>query len=72
MKVVYLFNPGLIMIYIKQHNLTKKEFCKQCKVSITQLNKMYDCDATVGVKEWLRVANFINAHPLDLIKQIQL
>ena len=68
----YLFNPGLIIVYIKEHNLTKEVFCKQCKITVAQLERMYNCDISVGVEEWLKVAEFINVNPINLIKQINL
>ena len=72
MSIKYLFNPGLIIVYIKEHNLTKEEFCKQCEISINELEQMYDCDTTIGVDLWLKVAKFIDTNPINLIKQIRL
>lgn len=32
----------LIYVFIKTHNLTKTEFCKKCKISLSTLNKILE------------------------------
>ncbi|MCM1289531.1 MAG: helix-turn-helix domain-containing protein [Corallococcus sp.] len=43
--------------YIKKKQLTKKEFCKICKISIATLNRILNNDETVKVFSILKIIN---------------
>ena len=72
MRVKYEFIPDLVLKYIKEHNLSKREFCNQCGISINALNKFLARDLWIDVKEWLSIANFLKILPLDLLKRINI
>ena len=70
MKHKYLFNPELVHIYIKEHNLTKKAFCEQCRISIYAFNKFCSGHMYLGVPVWLKIAEVLNVNPVKLLKEI--
>ena len=72
MRVKYEFIPDLVLKYIKEYNLSKREFCNQCGISINALNKFLARDLRIDVKEWLSIANFLKILPLDLLKRINI
>ncbi len=39
-KFKYTVNCQIIFDYMKQHNLSKKQFAERCKISVNSLNKV--------------------------------
>ena len=69
MKTTYTWNIELIDNYIKSNNLSKTQFCKLCGISTYILKKLYLGDMHIGVEAWLNITNFLNIHPLNLLKR---
>ena len=67
---MYQFNIELISMYIKDNNLSKKEFCKKCNVSMYALNKIYSGDLHISVKTWIKIADFLKVDIFEVLKRI--
>jgi len=61
------FNTKLIDDYLEQHNITKKEFCKLCKISFLTLEKLYSNDLDLLASEFLRVIKVLGVLPSELL-----
>lgn len=55
-----LINIDLINDFIKEKKLTKKTFCRLCKISRYILNKIYNDNVSVGIKSIFKIARTIN------------
>lgn len=54
--------------YIKENDITKKEFAKRCKVSEYIIDKLMVGNLKVGSQKFLRVANVLNKRTNELVK----
>ena len=62
------FNYEIIIEYMNKNNLSKTQFCKQCKISIYTLNKMLNGNLNINSLLGLKVYNLLNIKFNDLIK----
>ena len=70
MKIAYTWNIDLINNYIRSNNLSKTQFCKKCGISTYILKKIYSCNMHIGIKIWLKIADFLEVDYLDVLKKI--
>jgi len=56
--------------YIKEKQLTKKEFCKICKISITTLNRILNNDETVKLFPILKIIDATELRLEDFFEPI--
>ncbi len=56
--------------YIKEKQLTKKEFCKICKISVTTLNRILNNDETVRIFPILRIIDATELRLEDFFEPI--
>lgn len=54
-----IVNPNSIQQYIKEKNITEKEFCKACNISQTSLEKILKLDDRVKLLDFLKVRFFL-------------
>lgn len=57
----------LIEEYLKEKNLTKKEFCRLCKMSYPTLQKVLKQDYTVRIGAIFKIAKQMNLYITDLL-----
>lgn len=60
------YNTTLILNFIKNNNLTKKEFCKLCKLSKTSFYNILS-NRNVSTLSMLKVAIFMKVKLKDLV-----
>ena len=63
-----LIKTELIMNYIKNNNLTKKEFCKQCNISIYILNKILNYKTNIRITAFIKIAELLKIHMYELLE----
>jgi len=52
--------------YMREHNLSKKAFCKMCKISLPTLNKILNGERTVRIAPLYKIS-FITKIPLTIL-----
>lgn len=57
------FRKDLILEFLKEHNMSKTKFCKECKIGYQTLTKLLNNDLTVGVKSLFRICYFMKIPP---------
>ncbi len=55
-----LINVGLISEYMSANNLTKKEFCKKCGISLYLLNKIFNQQENANIVALFKIARTMN------------
>ncbi len=55
-----LINVGLISEYMSKNNLTKKEFCKKCGISLYLLNKIFNQQENANIVALFKIARIMN------------
>ena len=61
----------LINRYMKENNITKREFCKQCKISHSQLKRMYKNDFDFYIESLYKVCKILNVELKDMFKVVK-
>ena len=54
--------------FLKQNRLSKEEFCKLANISSRKLAKFLTDDLTLGLGEFIRIANTIKLSPRELLQ----
>ena len=62
----YVLNYFIIDRYMKKHNLSKKEFSKNCGISLYILNKVMSGSVDVPVLSVYKIAKYINVEIVKL------
>lgn len=60
-------NIELIENYIKLNKLSKYQFCKNCKISISVLNKILNNQINIRIKALFKIAETLNINVADLV-----
>ena len=66
MKKVY--NVDLINNFLWENKLTKKEFCKMCKISSSSLSKILNNELNIGIIVLFKIARVMNLEIKDFFK----
>jgi transcriptional regulator with XRE-family HTH domain len=53
-------NIEILKNYMKEQQLSKTEFCKQCKISMEVLNKILANDSNFGIVALFKIARKLN------------
>jgi len=61
----------LINRYMKENNITKREFCKLCKISHSQLKRMYKNDFDFYIESLYKVCKILNVELKDMFKVVK-
>lgn len=61
----------LINKYMRENNITKREFCKKCKISHSQLKRMYKNDFDFYIESLYKVCKLLNVELKDMFKVIE-
>lgn len=64
-----MININIILNYINEHNLSKKEFAKLCNISRTTLYKLLNNDANITLCTIIRIAKATNISISSFVKQ---
>ena len=64
-----LINYNLIEDYLKENRLTQKEFCKECKISLSSLHKMKYGANDFMMETIHKVGKTINCKIYELINE---
>jgi len=60
-------NTHIIDKFIKEHSLTKKEFCKMCDISLSTRYNIYDGKCNLRINKVFNIAVVTNVRMKDLI-----
>lgn len=55
----YKINKNLILNYINQHNLSKKQFCKNSNVSLPVLNKILNSNGNFRIIALFKISKVL-------------
>lgn len=61
-------NTEKILNFIKENNLTKKVFCKKCKISPATLNKILENKTNFYLVALFKIARVMNVQISQLVK----
>lgn len=61
-----IFNTEIILIFLKQNNLSKNAFCKLCKINPSVLNKILNQQTNFRTLSVFKIARVMNIHVKEL------
>ena len=61
-------NTERIDNYLKENNLSKTKFCKQCGVSYSVFNKLYKSDLKIKITSLRKIANCLGVSVITLLQ----
>lgn len=62
-------NTSKIQNYIKENNLTKQQFCKQCNISPSVLNKILKDQHNIHILALFKIAKVINIQVFEFFEE---
>lgn len=62
----YKIRINLIKFFMRENNLSKKDFCKLCNISIRTLNKLFENDHNFGIQNLVNISDIIHV-PMFLL-----
>ena len=60
------FNTGLVFNFRWKNNLTKTQFCKECKISFNSFKKFENNDLTLRISSVFKMAKYMKVHISEL------
>lgn len=64
-------NVEIIENSMKENNLTIEEFCRKCKINVTDLEKIMTNDHSLELDVILKIAKAIGIKPTQLINDVE-
>lgn len=55
-----------IINFMKENNLSKTAFCKQCKISLRSLNKIFNDDPCLRLRTFSKISKVLNIKVYEL------
>ena len=63
------YKTELIEKFLAENNLCKTKFCKQCRIGLMTLKRIYRNDLTLRVGVLLRIADILGILPSELLTE---
>ena len=64
-----IFNTEIIERYLKENDISKKEFCLACKIPLSTLNKIFKHNTDFDIVHLFRLAFYLNIEVKDLFQK---
>lgn len=64
-----MFNSKLIYNYMSENEIGKTAFCRQCKISVSTLNKLLNNDFNVRTVALFRLSRVLKSRINDLFSE---